>query len=100
MISIQIWPGSDGSKVSASFLEKAHELKMPKTRAYRMDDASLLICLPYGKEKTESFEALLQNEKFGEVPVGEAGSLKKPHYTKKIIETWDSASTRTPFFLL
>lgn len=82
MITIQIWPGSGEPWPSSSFLEKARDLKMPKSMGYRMYDGSFLICLPYGDKQVELFEKILQDEKFGRVPSGQAGSLKRAHYSK------------------
>ena len=89
MIAIRIWSGSGQQKPSSSYLERVRDLKMPETKAYRMNDGSLLLSLPYKDEQVKEFEDLLKNEKFGRVPLGQAGSLKSAHYAK-----FDSAGVR------
>ncbi len=81
MIKIHVRSGLGNPEPSSSLLEKARDLRMFKTMAYRMvEDGSLIIILPYDGERVKSFEKVLEDEKFGRVPAGQAGSLKKAHY--------------------
>ena len=83
MIIIGIWSASGKEKPNSSYLEIARDLRMPKIKAYRMKDGGLIIYFPsYGDEQVGLFEDFLQKERFGKVPIGQAGSLKNAHYAK------------------